>query len=129
MWHGARLHVPPRQKRKCLDSHSLRDVAAGRYPKDVRGLELQFDSIGHGTTLEIFNNIDGHTRKHTAFTVDKKIDSVLVVEQRDLAPLEHGRRPRAIRMDGGTEFIALALKSWAGEDKMSIWGSWYRESA
>lgn len=117
MWHGERLHVPPRQKRKCLDDHSLRDVAADRYSKDVWALELQFDSIWHATTLEVFNKIDGHTRKHTAFTVDKKIDSVSVVEQRDLASLEHGRRPRAIRVDGGSEFIALALKSWAGEDK------------
>ncbi|MDK6727534.1 major capsid protein, partial [Neisseria mucosa] len=45
-----------------------------------------------------------YTREHLAFTVDKNINAVSVTELLDVACLEHGGRPRVIRMDNGPEF-------------------------
>lgn len=56
------------------------------------------------------------TREHVAFVVDRKLDAASVIELLDLACLEHGGRPRVIRMDNGPEFISHALQEWATED-------------
>lgn len=56
------------------------------------------------------------TREHVAFVVDRKLDAASVIELLDLACLEHGGRPRVIRMDNDPEFISHALQEWATED-------------
>ena len=79
-------------------------------------LDFQFDSTWHGKTIKICNIIDEYTREHVAFVVDRKLDAASVIELLDLACLEHGGRPRVIRMDNGPEFISHALQEWATED-------------
>lgn len=117
IWREEGLRVLPRKKRKRVDGHGQRDVPAGQYPNDVWALDFQFDSTWHGKTIKICNIIDEYTREHVAFTVDKKIDADSVIELLDLACCDQGGRPRVIRMDNGPEFIAHALKEWAGEDE------------
>ncbi len=80
-------------------------------------MDFQFDSTWHGKTIKICNIIDEYTRKHLAFTVDEKIDADSVIELLDLASLDHGGRPRVIRMDNGPEFIIHTLKDWTDEDE------------
>ena len=117
LWREEGLRVLPRKKRKRVDGSGWVDVPAGQYPGDVWALDFQFDSTWHGKTIKICNIIDEYTREHLAFTVDKNINAVSVTELLDVACLEHGGRPRVIRMDNGPEFIAQALKDWAAEDE------------
>ena len=115
IWREEGLRVLPRKKLKRLAADTHRDVPAGQYPNNVWALDFQFDSTWHGKTIEICNIIDEYTREHLAFTVDKNINAVSVTELLDVACLEHGGRPRVIRMDNGPEFIAHALQEWAAE--------------
>ncbi|OFT20110.1 integrase [Dermabacter sp. HMSC08H10] len=115
IWREEGLRVLPRKKLKRLAADTHRDVPAGQYPNNVWALDFQFDSTWHGKTIKICNIIDEYTREHLAFTVDKNINAVSVTELLDVACLEHGGRPRVIRMDNGPEFIAHALQEWAAE--------------
>ncbi|WP_155467605.1 IS3 family transposase [Trueperella pyogenes] len=117
IWREEGLRVLPRKKRKRLVAATQRDVPAGQHPRDVWALDFQFDSTWHGKTIKICNIIDEYTREHVAFAVDTKIDAGAVIELLDLSCLDQGGRPRVIRMDNGPEFIACALKEWAGEDE------------
>lgn len=117
LWCEEGLRVLPRKKRKLLAVATDRDVPAGQYPGDVWALDFQFDSTWHGKTIKICNIIDEYTREHVAFIVARKLDAASVIELLDLACLEHGGRPRVIRMDNGPEFISHALQEWATRDR------------
>ncbi|WP_216388167.1 integrase catalytic domain-containing protein [Arcanobacterium phocae] len=67
--------------------------------------------------IKMCNIIDEYTREHVAFAIDDRLDATSVIELLDLASLDHGGKPRVIRMDNGPEFISQALHEWAGEDE------------
>ncbi|WP_367261190.1 hypothetical protein [Trueperella pyogenes] len=77
-------------------------------------LDFQFDSTWHGKTIKICNIIDEYTRENVAFTIDKKIDAGSVIELPDVACLEHGGRPRVIRMTTDPNPLLMRYRSGLG---------------
>ncbi len=86
-------------------------------PGQVWAVDFQFDSDFNGRQFKVCNVIDEFTRQHIAFSVDRSIKAIDVIELLDIAVLTHGG-PQVLRMDNGPEFISENLKSWSEEQEL-----------
>ncbi|WP_216452581.1 IS3 family transposase [Arcanobacterium phocae] len=118
LWRQENLRVFPRKrKKKKLDRQPMPRNAPASAPGQVWAVDFQFDSDFNGRQFKVCNVIDEFTRQHIAFSVDRSIKAIDVIELLDIAVLTHGG-PQVLRMDSGPEFISENLKSWSEEQEL-----------
>lgn len=100
---GSRLVLPPRPTR----------------PDQLWTMDFASDAFTSGRRFRTLNLMDGFTREALEIEPDTSLPAARVV--RALEQLKQlGRRPEAIVIDNGPEFISQALDQWAWENKVQL---------
>ena len=109
LWKGAGLGVPPRKTRKCIRGTVAPRPVTAVQPNGVWCLDFLEEKTFSGTKLRILCVSDEFTRESLAIESSRSFRSERVC--RVLQELVSRRgAPKALRMDNGPEFIALALR-------------------
>jgi putative transposase len=112
------LAVPPR-KRKRLKAAARIPLGMPVEADEVWTMDFTEDALGSGRKFRTLNLMDGYTREALAIEVDTSLPGARVV--RVLESLrERGRRPDALQLDNGPEFISRALDQWAFEQGVEL---------
>ena len=115
IWRREGLKVPQKQPKKgrlWLNDGSCIRLRPER-PNHVWSYDFVHDRTDDGRVYRTLNIIDEFTREALAIRVDRKLNSIDVVDA--LTDLFILRRPPAfIRSDNGPEFIAQKVRDWIG---------------
>jgi putative transposase len=113
LWQGAQLQVPRRTRRRRRPSgQSLPQQAMA--PQQVWTYDFLHDRCSNGTPLKILTVLDEFTRECLAIYAATSVPAARVVSL--LVTLFTQRsRPRFLRSDNGTEFVATAVRRWLAE--------------
>ena len=113
IWRREGLKVParqPKRRRLWLNDGSCLRLRAER-PNHVWSYDFVHDRTHDGRAYRMLNIIDEFTREALMIRVDRKLNSVSVIDA--LTDLFILRGPPAfIRSDNGPEFIAQAVRDW-----------------
>jgi transposase InsO family protein len=113
IWRREGLKVP--KKHKPRGRLWLNDGSCIRLRPERANHVWSFDFVeGHthdGRSLRILTLIDEYTRECLALRVDRRINSLRVIESLADAMLQRGV-PEHVRCDNGPEMIAKALRQW-----------------
>ena len=113
IWRREGLKVParqPKRRRLWLNDGSCLRLRAER-PNHVWSYDFVHDRTHDGRAYRMLNIIDEFTREALMIRVDRKLNSVSVIDA--LTDLFILRGPPAfVRSDNGPEFIAQAVRDW-----------------
>ena len=106
------LRIRPKRPRRQV-SHRRRELRTVAARRDERwSMDFMSDELFDGRRIRVLTVVDHFTRECPALLVDGSITGQRVVSM--LAELAlHGRVPRTIAVDNGSEFISKALDRWA----------------
>jgi putative transposase len=112
------LAVRPR-KRKRLKAAARTPLTLPARADEVWTMDFTEDALASGRKFRTLNLMDGYTREALALEVDTSLPGARVV--RVLESLrERGRRPAALQVDNGPEFISRAVDQWAFEEGVEL---------
>lgn len=100
---GSRLVLPPRPTR----------------PDQLWTMDFASDAFTSGRRFRTLNLMDGFTREALEIEPDTSLPAARVVRVLERLK-QQGRRPEAIVIDNGPEFISQALDQWAWENKVQL---------
>jgi transposase InsO family protein len=109
LWRREGLAVPPRRSRKRIRNVSPPRPVTAEAPNAVWCLDFAEDRTLSGTNLRILCVTDEFTRESLSIEVGRCFRSERVCQVLEGMMNARGK-PRALRMDNGPEFIALAVK-------------------
>ena len=109
LWKREGLSVPPRRSCKRLRNVSPPRRVTADAPNGVWCLDFAEERTLSGTKLRILCITDEFTRQSLAIEVGRSFKSEHVCSVLENLIRQRGR-PRALRMDNGPEFVALALR-------------------
>lgn len=113
IWHQEGLKVPskqPKRSRLWLNDGSCIRLRP-EYKNHVWSYDFVHDYTHDGRTIKMLTVLDEFSRESLAIKVDRKINSLSVLEVLADLFLQRGA-PKYIRSDNGPEFIAKRLQSW-----------------
>ena len=87
-------------------------------PNEVWSCDFLHDRTGYGQRLKILTVVDEYTRECLEIRVEKRMNSLDVMETMDELIRERGA-PAHLRSDNGSEFISKKLADWVGRQKAS----------
>jgi putative transposase len=135
LWQQAKLQVPPRRRHRRRREVTQKVPLQATYPRQVWTYDFLEDSTADGRKLRCLTLVDEFTRECLTIQVARAFRSADVIRVLTQVFAEHGA-PAFIRSDNGSEFIALALCAWLGQqgiqthhiDPASPWQNAYGES-
>jgi len=80
-------------------------------PNEVWSIDFMADSLDDGRKIRVFNVLDDYNREALTTTVGLSFPSARVVRVLEQLIEERGK-PKIIRSDNGSEFIANVFKNW-----------------
>lgn len=101
-----------RRGKKRLPHRHPRPLVAGEQINGSWSIDFLSDALWDGRRFRIFNVIDDFSREVLAIEVDPNLPATRVVRPLERVATWRGY-PAKLRLDGGPEFIALALVEWA----------------
>ena len=114
IWKKLNLGLLKKKKRKKTKVPFTRPHKA-EHLNDVWCYDFLFTKTEHGEVLKIFAVLDEYSRECLAIKVDRKINSLKVMDILKKI-IETRGKPKHLRSDNGPEFIALKLREWAREN-------------
>ncbi len=113
IWRREGLKVPPKQPKRgrlwLADGSCIR--LRPEYPNHVWSYDFVEDRTHDGRKYRMLNVLDEYTRECLAIRVNRKLNSVAVIDVLTDLFMLHGI-PGHIRSDNGPEFIAKAVQRW-----------------
>lgn len=109
LWRREGLMVPARRPRKRVRNVAPPREVAADCPNVVWCLDFVEDSLFTGSKLRVLSVTDEFTRESLALEAGRSFKSRRVCEVLEALIAERGV-PKALRMDNGPEFVALALR-------------------
>ena len=109
LWKVAGLSVPARKSRKRLRRVAMPRVVEATCPNSVWCVDFAQEQTLHGTKVRILCVTDEFTRQSLALEASRSCTSEQVCTVLERLFVGRGK-PRALRMDNGPEFVALALQ-------------------
>lgn len=113
IWRKEGLKVPSKQPKRARlwfnDGSCIRKRA--EYKNHVWSYDFVHDSTHDGRVIKMLTVLDEFTRESLAIKVDRKLNSLNVLETLADLFLERGV-PKYVRSDNGPEFIARRLQGW-----------------
>lgn len=82
-------------------------------PNEVWSYDFVHDRLENGLGLKLLTVLDEFTRESLGILVERSITATGVVDFLEVLMLQRGV-PRNVRSDNGPEFVAAAVKRWAG---------------
>jgi putative transposase len=113
IWRQEGLKVPrkqPRRGRLWLNDGSCLRLRPSR-PNHVWSYDFVADRTSDGRPLKMLTVVDEYTRECLAIDVERRADSMSVLERLAALFLERGA-PDHLRSDNGSEFTARVVRSW-----------------
>ena len=113
IWRREGLKVPakqPKRKRLWLNENSCIRLRAER-PNHVWSYDFMEDRTHEGRKYRLLNVVDEFTRECLAIRIDRRLNSVDVIDVLSDLFIVRGV-PAHIRSDNGPEFIAKAVQEW-----------------
>ena len=83
-------------------------------------MDFVADNLFNGRRIRALTIVDNFSRECLAIHVDQGIKGEDVVGQMQAIKLLHGRQPKRIQVDNGSEFISKALDKWAYENRVVL---------
>ena len=108
-----------RAKRRFASCKQRVDRAEPKAPNECWGMNFMSDQLSSGHRIRLLTIVDVFTRESLSLHVGQSIkgyDVVTVLEEL----LKHRGRPKAIRVDNGTEFTSKAMDQWAYLNKVEM---------
>jgi putative transposase len=113
IWRQEGLKVPrkqPRRGRLWLNDGSCLRLRPSR-PNHVWSYDFVADRTSDGRPLKMLTVVDEYTRECLAIDVERRADSMSVLERLAALFLERGA-PDHLRSDNGSEFTARVVRNW-----------------
>ena len=88
-------------------------------PNEVWSYDFIHDQLENGVKLKLLTVLDEYTRECLGILVARSITAAEVVGFLEVLVLQRGP-PAHVRSDNGPEFVAAALKAWAGRAAIRI---------
>jgi putative transposase len=104
-----------KRTRKRIPARVKQPLFVPTKPNETWSMDFMSDSLMNGRRFRVLNIIDDYNREALKIEPYFSITSTRVISIVERLVLEKGK-PKAIRVDNGPEFIAIALKEWT-EDK------------
>ncbi len=112
IWREEQLQVPPRKRRRKRPGWTWERPCTAIRMNQAWGIDFMYDRTQYGRNLKILNVVDEYTRECLESRVEWKMNSRHVLETLDELVFKRGK-PRYIRSDNGSEFIAKVVEEWA----------------
>ena len=84
-------------------------------PNEVWSYDFVHDQLENGVKLKVLTVLDEFTRECLGLLVERSITAAGVVGFLEVLMLERGV-PENVRSDNGPEFVAAAVRQWAGSE-------------
>ena len=113
IWRQEGLKVPkkhPRRGRLWLNDGSCLRLRPG-WPNHVWSYDFVADRTSDGRPLKMLTVVDEYTRECLAIDVERRADSMSVLERLAALFIERGA-PDYLRSDNGSEFSAQVVRNW-----------------
>ena len=113
IWRQEGLNVPkqrPRRGRLWLNDGSCLRLRP-RWPNHVWSYDFVADRTSEGRPLKMLTVVDEYTRECLAIDVERRADSMSVLERLAALLIERGA-PDYLRSDNGSEFTAQVVRNW-----------------
>ena len=88
-------------------------------PNEVWSYDFVHDRLENGMGLKMLTVLDEFTRECLGLLVERSITAAGVIGFLEVLMLERGA-PENVRSDNGPEFVAEALKQWAGKERIAL---------
>ncbi len=113
IWRAQGLKVPqkqPKRRRLWLNDGSCIRLRP-QHPNHVWAYDFVLDRTWEGKAMKMLTIVDEYTRECLAIVVERKLNSVDVIDALADLIIQRGA-PAHIRSDNGPEFCAKALRGW-----------------
>ena len=111
IWRAEGLGLPKRRPRRRIHGPCGQRPVPAHHPNHVWAYDFMHDTCANGQHLKILTVVDEWTRECLAVEVEARMTAAQVIIVLRRLFHKHGR-PRFIRSDNGSEFVAQAIKSW-----------------
>lgn len=112
-WREEGLKLPERHKKRRRLYHKDSSVIRLRptHPNHVWAIDFVHDKLSKGRSYKMLTVLDEFTRQALCVEVQNKMNSDDVLEAMHRLLIKHGK-PKFIRSDNGSEFVAEHLQDW-----------------
>ena len=111
IWREERLSLPRRRQRRRSGTPPAQRPATAERRNQVWTYDFLFDRTERGQVLKLLTVVDEYTRECHAIRVERRLDSVAVIDTLAALVAQHGA-PAYVRSDNGGEFIAARVTDW-----------------
>jgi putative transposase len=111
IWQEERLSLPRRRHKRRSGTPAAERPQAAQCRNHVWTYDFLFDRTERGQMLKLLTVVDEYTRECHAIRVERRLDSVAVIDTLAALVAEHGA-PAYVRSDNGGEFIAERVTDW-----------------
>ena len=88
-------------------------------PNEIWSYDFVHDRLENGMGLKMLTVLDEFTRECLGLLVERSITAAGVIGFLEVLMLQRGQ-PENVRSDNGPEFVAQALKQWAGKEGIAL---------
>lgn len=113
------LAVRTKRRRK-IASGQKREHASAEHVDDLWSMDFVEDRTEDGRKFRILTVIDVHSRECVGLLAGRSMSGEKVSMELDRISRERQAKPRAIRVDNGTEFCSKALDHWAYRHRVAL---------